>query len=172
MVAITQPDFLIQLTAIMALASLAMWLNGMFLAKHVIKVLRVPAPLFLPIVAVMSVIGSYALGLNVINLYLMVPVGIAAFFLSEMDYPISPLVIGVILGPMADENLRRALMVSEGSLGGFFERPVSVILITAILLTILSQVPAWKRCRDKLVASLQQRLKRRNATHSNGEQLK
>ena len=60
-------------------------------------------------------IGSYAIGLNVVNLYLMVLVGVASFFLIEMEYSIAPLVIGVILGPMADENLRRALMVSQGS---------------------------------------------------------
>ena len=150
MIAITQPNFLVELTAIIALASLAMWINGMFLAKHVIKVLRVPSSIFLPIVAVLSVIGSYALGLSLLNLYLMVPIGIAAYVLGEMDYPISPLVIGVILGPMADENLRRALMVSEGSVLGFFERPVSLLLIAVIVLTIASQIPAWKRYRSRL----------------------
>ncbi len=157
MISISNPNFLIQLTAIMVLASLAMWINGMFLAKHVVKVLRVPASIFLPIVAVMSVIGSYALGLSIFNLYLMVPVGIIAYLLGEMDYPISPLVIGVILGPMADENLRRALMVSEGSVAGFFERPVAVILIIAIALTILSQLPAWQRAKGKVWAKLARR---------------
>ncbi len=152
MVVINRPTFLYELCAIMVLASLAMWLNGMFLAKHVIKVLRVPATVFLPIVTVLSVIGSYALGLNIFNLYLMIPVGIAAYLLGEMDYPISPLVIGVILGPMADENLRRALMVGEGDLTGFFERPVSLLLIAAIVLTICSQIPAWKRLSSRLIA--------------------
>jgi putative tricarboxylic transport membrane protein len=51
------------------------------------------------------VLGSYSLGLNIVNLYLMMAVGIAACLLTEMEYPISPLVIGVILGPMADETL-------------------------------------------------------------------
>jgi putative tricarboxylic transport membrane protein len=67
-----------------------------------------------------------------------------------MEYPISPLVIGVILGPMADENLRRAMMVSEGSFFPFFTRPVSVLLIAVILLTVLSQIPAYKRWRANL----------------------
>jgi putative tricarboxylic transport membrane protein len=152
LVVITQPNFLYELCAIMALASFAMWINGMLLTKHVIKVLRVPATVFLPIVTVLSVVGSYALGLSIFNLFLMVPVGIAAYLLGEMDYPISPLVIGVILGPMADENLRRALMISEGSLIGFFQRPVSIILILAIVLTICSQLPAWKRFTAKIAS--------------------
>ena len=69
----------------------------------------------MPIIGVLCIIGSYSLGLNIFNLYLMLPVGIIGYFLTDMGYPIAPLVIGVILGPMADENLRRALMVSQGS---------------------------------------------------------
>ncbi len=154
MLSIQQPTFLVELAAIMVLASAAMWLNGIILARQVIKLLRVPASLFLPIVALLSVLGSYALGLNITNLYLMVAVGIAAYALTEMDYPIAPLVIGVILGPMADENLRRALMVSQGDPFDFFTRPVSLILIAAILLTVLAQVPAYRRWRGRLAARL------------------
>jgi len=56
-------------------------------------------------------------------------------------------VIGVILGPMADENLRRALMVSQGDLTPFFTRPVSLILISAIVLLVLVQTPLYRRLR-------------------------
>ena len=159
MITFERPGFLVEVTAVMLLASLAMWINGMLLARQVIKVLRVPTTVFLPIVAVLCVIGSYSLGLNIVNLYLMVPVGVAAYFLTEMEYPISPLVIGVILGPMADENLRRALMVSEGSFLPFFTRPVAVLLIAVIVLTVLSQIPAYKRWR----VGIWQRLTRRSS---------
>jgi len=152
MIRLEHPGFLVSITAILALASAAMWLNGMILAKYVVRLLEVPAAIFMPVIAVLSVIGSYALGLSIFNLYLMVPVGIAAYFLTEMDYPIAPLVIGVILGPMADENLRRALMVSDGSLLPFVTRPVSLILILVIALTILAQVPAWRRLRTRLLS--------------------
>ena len=150
MLSIERPTFLVELAAIMVLASAAMWLNGIFLARQVVKLLKVPATLFLPIVALLAVLGSYALGLNITNLYLMVAVGIVAYVLTEMDYPIAPLVIGVILGPMADENLRRALMVGQGDLSAFLTRPVSVVLIAAILLTILAQIPAYRRRRRNL----------------------
>ena len=123
MITFERPGFLVEVTAVMLLASLAMWINGMLLARQVVKILRVPTTIFLPVVAVLCVIGSYSLGLNIVNLYLMVPVGIAAYFLTEMEYPISPLVIGVILGPMADENLRRALMVSGGRPHGVLHAP-------------------------------------------------
>jgi len=95
----------------------------MVLARQVVKVLRIPPALFMPIIGVLCVLGSYSLGLQIVNLYLMVIVGIAAYFLTEMEYPIAPLVIGVILGPMADENLRRGLMVAGGDVTEFFTRP-------------------------------------------------
>jgi putative tricarboxylic transport membrane protein len=148
------PNFILQITAILLMASFAMWVLGMLLAKQVVKLLRVPPPLFMPIIAVLCVIGSYALGFKVFNLYLMIPVGMMAYFLTEMGYPIAPLVIGVILGPMADQNLRRALMVSQGSFLPVFTRPVALILFLVILLTIFSQFPIYKRGMRLLKARL------------------
>ena len=157
MISFERPGFIVSVVAIMLLASLAMWINGILLARQVVKILRVPPSLFLPVVAVLCVLGSYSLGLNVFNLYLMVLVGFAAYLLGEMEYPISPLVIGVILGPMADENLRRALMVSNGSLEPFVTRPVAALLLLVIVLTIVAQVLAYRRLRQRLVARWSQR---------------
>jgi len=145
------PTFIFQITAILLLASFAMWISGMLLVKQVIKVLRIPPPIFMPVIAVLCVIGSYSLGLNIFNLYLMILVGILAYFLTEMEYPIAPMVIGVILGPMADANLRRALMVSKGSILPIFTRPVCLILLIIILLTVISQVSWYKILIKKLL---------------------
>jgi putative tricarboxylic transport membrane protein len=87
----------------------------------------------------------------------MLPVGIISYFLIEMGYPIAPLVIGVILGPMADENLRRALMVSQGSFLPVFTRPVALTLFLVILWTVLSQFSVFRSFKDRLVAKLLRR---------------
>lgn len=150
MLRIDHPGFIEEMTAILLMASIAMWVAGILLAKQVVKVLKIPPSIFMPIIGVLCIIGSYALGTKVINLYLMLPVGIIAYFLTEMGYPIAPLVIGVILGPMADSNLRRALMVSGGSFAPMFTRPVSLILFLIIVLLILSQVPLVRRAVKKL----------------------
>ncbi len=151
MLMVDHPQFVLQFAAILLMASLAMWVTGILLAKQVVKILRIPPPLFMPIIAVLCVLGSYALGFRVFNLYLMIPVGIVAYFLTEMEYPIGPLVIAVILGPMADENLRRALMVSKGSFLPIFERPVALVLFLLIVLTIVSQMGWYKRLMKKLL---------------------
>ncbi|WP_186731581.1 tripartite tricarboxylate transporter permease [Vibrio cyclitrophicus] len=144
------PGFLLEITAIMVMASFAMWANGMFLAKQVIKILMIPSPLFIPVVGVLCILGAYALGLNLFNLYLMLPVGVIAYILSENQFPISPLVIGLVLGGMADESLRRALMISEGSFIPLFERPVCLILLFFIVYFLLSQVSVVKRCTKRV----------------------
>jgi len=148
------PLFIFQVTAILLLASFAMWITGILLAKQVVKVLWLPPPVFMPIIAVLCVIGSYSLGLSIFNLYLMIPIGILAYFLTEMQYPIAPMVIGVILGPMADANLRRALMVSKGSFLPIVTRPVCLILIMIILLTVVSQTKGYKKLIMKISGKL------------------
>lgn len=154
MMSIEHPTFILEIAAILFLASIAMWILGILLSRQVVKVLRIPPQVFMPVIAMLCVIGSYALGMNIFNLYLMLPVGIIAYFLIEMGYPIAPLVIGVILGPMADENLRRALMVSHGSFMPIFERPVAFILFLLILLSFISQFPFYKKMVSKQLARI------------------
>ncbi|MDJ0804013.1 MAG: hypothetical protein QNI97_14150, partial [Desulfobacterales bacterium] len=112
------------------------------------------------IIGMLCIIGSYSLGLNIFNLYLMLPVGIICYFLTSMGYPIAPLVIGVILGPMADENLRRALMVSQGSFLPIFQRPVSLILFLIIIWTVVSQFEWFRKAKR---AALQKILNRKDS---------
>lgn len=154
MITFEHPTFILEVAAILLLASMAMWVAGMVLAKQVVKVLQVPTQVFMPVIGMLCVIGSYSLGLNIFNLYLMLPVGIICYFLTSMGYPIAPLVIGVILGPMADENIRRALMVSQGSFMPIFQRPVSLILFIIIVWTIVSQLPWYKKKLARVKASL------------------
>jgi len=144
------PTFLPETGAILFLAAAAMWIIGIFMARQVIKILRIPQAILMPIVGLLCIIGSYSLGNNVFNLYLMVPVGIVAYFLGEMGYPIAPLVIGLILGPMADESLMRALMVSNGSFMPMFTRPVSLMLVVLTVLTVVSQFPFMKALKTRL----------------------
>jgi putative tricarboxylic transport membrane protein len=162
MLTIDHPTFILDITAILLLASVAMWICGILLAKQVVKVLKIPTSIFMPVIAVLCVIGSYALGIRIFNLYLMLPIGILAYFLSEMKYPIAPLIIGVILGDMCDSNLRRALMVSQGSFKPIFTRPVSLILFLVIILMIVGQIPVFQKVQNKLTGKMSSLFKKRN----------
>jgi putative tricarboxylic transport membrane protein len=86
--------------------------------------------------------------------------GILAYLMEEMGYPIAPLVIGIILGPMADANLRRALIVSQGSLAPFFTRPVALVLLLLILFSVLSQTQMYRNFLRRIGELIRSKKKR------------
>ncbi|MFG5381193.1 tripartite tricarboxylate transporter permease [Yoonia sp. R2-816] len=139
------PAIILRVVAIMVLASFTMFLMGLFTAKIFIQILRIPRTVFLPVVMVLTTIGSFSVGGGINDLYLMLGVGAVAYFMNLMKYPIAPLVIGVILGGLFDETLRRSLLLSDGDLSVFVSRPGAAILLTLNIALILSQVPVIKR---------------------------
>ena len=90
-------------------------------------------PLILPI----CVIGSFAVNLNYFDVYVMLFSGIFGYILHRFGFPLAPLVLAVILGPLADENLRRALLVFEdvGILNVLWDRKLGTILLLVVLYT-------------------------------------
>ena len=144
------PTFIPQMAATLFWASLTMLVCGFAMTKLTIRILRIPPTIFMPIVAFFAVMGSYALGLRIFNVQMMFLFGILAYLLEEMGYPVAPLVIGIILGPMADANIRRALIVSQGSIMPFFTRPVALVLLFLIFFSIFSQTETYRLFRNYL----------------------
>ena len=145
------PAIILRVVAIMVLASVTMFIMGLFTARIFIKILRIPQVVFLPIVMVLTTIGSFSVGGGINDLYLMLGVGIVAYFMNLMKYPIAPLVIGVILGGLFDETFRRSLLISGGDLGVFGSRPIAAILLLLNISLIASQVPATRRLFRRLL---------------------
>lgn len=145
MLAVEQPAFIPMMCAILFLASLTMLVCGFFMCRLTVRILRVPVGVLMPLVALFTVIGSFALDNTMVNVYGMLAFGIIAYFMEEMGYPIAPLVIGIILGPMADENLRRALMADQGSLLPFVTRPIALVLLGLIVYSLLGQAKILRR---------------------------
>ena len=144
------PEIILRVVAIMVLASFTMFIMGLFTARIFIKILRIPQTVFLPIVMVLTTIGSFSVGGGINDLYLMLGVGFVAFFMNMLRYPIAPLVIGVILGGLFDETFRRSLLISEGDLSVFISRPGAAILLTLNVALILSQLPMIRRMFARL----------------------
>lgn len=144
------PAIILRVVAIMVLASLTMFLMGLFTARIFIKILRIPQTVFLPLVMVLTTIGSFSVGGGLNDLYLMLGVGALAYLMNMLKYPIAPLVIGVILGGMFDETFRRSLLLSDGDLSAFVSRPGAAILLTLNIALILGQMPVAKRALQRL----------------------
>ncbi|MEM6974617.1 MAG: tripartite tricarboxylate transporter permease [Pseudomonadota bacterium] len=139
------PAIVTHIVAILVMASITMALMGLLTARVFIRILKLPRAVFLPVVLVLTTIGSFSVGGGINDLFLMLGVGFVAWAMIEMKYPIAPLVIGVILGGLFDESLRRALLVSNGDLSVFITRPASAILLAATILLVLSQTPIVRR---------------------------
>ncbi|WP_068118633.1 tripartite tricarboxylate transporter permease [Tropicimonas marinistellae] len=144
------PAIILRVVAILVLASFTMFLMGLFTARVFIRILRIPQTLFLPVVMVLTTIGSFSVGGGINDLYLMLGVGFVAYFMNMLAFPIAPLVIGVILGGLFDETFRRSLFLADGDLSVFASRPGAAILLALNVALILSQIPVVKRTFGRL----------------------
>ncbi len=119
----------------MAVSSLMMLVICVLSMRAFLRVAEVPKWVVVPVVLVCCVVGSFALNNRVTDLYLLGFVGLFGYALKALDYPLAPLVLGVILGPIAETNLRRALM-TDADWTLFFTRPVSLIFLVAAILSV------------------------------------
>ncbi len=139
------PSFIYQVVAMVLLATTAMFILGLSMVKSLVKVLTIPRQKLMPIVFVLCVVGSFALQARLFDVRVMVVFGIIGYYMREMEYPVAPLVLGIILGSILDPNLRRALIISDGSFAPFFTRPISFVVFLFTLLTILSKMKWFQR---------------------------
>ncbi len=149
MLSFEMPRFPYQMTAILLLAAVALFICGIILSKVMVKILKVKPAYLLPIVGALCVIGAYAINIRMFDVFVMIAFGLLGFFLIQMGFPPAPLILGAILGPIADTNIRRTLLESDGSLLPFVTRPISIIFVVLILITILSQFGFWEKLKRK-----------------------
>lgn len=119
----------------MVVASIMMLVICISSMRFFLRVAEVPKWVIVPAVIVCTVVGAFALNDRVTDIYLLGYVGLAGYLLRVLDYPLAPLVLGVILGPIAETNLRRALMTDPEWIT-FLTRPVSLIFLVAAVLSV------------------------------------
>ena len=104
------------------------------------KILKVPKIDLMPIVAALSIVGAYAINNRAFDIVVCLVFGVLGYILDKMKYSPAPIVLGIILGNMIDENFRRALVVSDGSLSIFVTRPISLLFLAIIVLVIVRMI--------------------------------
>jgi putative tricarboxylic transport membrane protein len=133
----------------MFVGNLMLLILNMPLIKIFAKLVETPPKYLLPIILAICVFGVYAVQVNIFNLILMLTCGIFGYLLVQNDFPVAPLILGRVLGPMLENNLRRALTLSDGDFSIFLLQPVSAMLLTVAALWIL--VPVLLKMRGKKV---------------------
>ena len=134
------PDFVYRIGIYLLFASVAMWLLALVLARMTIKMLRIKKKILMPIVYTLCVVGAYLINYNLFDVKVMFVFGLVGLLLNQMAIPAAPFLLGVILGPMTDSNLRRALKLSDGSILPMFQRPICLFFLLVIVSMILAQV--------------------------------
>lgn len=133
-------------------ANVLMFIMGMGLMRGYVKVLSVPEYFVVPTILILCVVGSFAINKSYFDVLVMFCFGLLGYVLNKLEIPMSPIVLAFILGPMAEKNFRRALMLSKGDYSVFFSRPLTVTLFfVAIISLMMPLVQSWwtKRKQEK-----------------------
>lgn len=105
-----------------------------------LQTLKIPQGILLPVIVMLCVVGAYASGNKVFCVWTVFIFGTVGYLFGRAKVPGAPFILGAVLGPMIESNLRRALQISHGSFLPFLTRPVSCIFIVASVLIIVTTV--------------------------------
>ncbi|MHC8944876.1 TctA family transporter [Advenella incenata] len=135
----------------------SMWIGNMMLVilnlplvGLWVKLLKVPYRMLFPAIVLFCSIGVYSLNYNVFDIYIMAIFGIIGYFWTKLKCEGAPLLLGLVLGPMMEENFRRALLLSRGDFTTFVTRPLSMsLLIAAAILVVIVAIPSIRKKREE-----------------------
>jgi putative tricarboxylic transport membrane protein len=136
---IENPGIMYFLYVALIVSNLFMYAYALLLIKPGVKVFTLSKELMMPLIAPLCAIGAYGANQVSFDLYIMIGAGILGFLFFKMKFPLAPFILGVILGPMADENLRKAILIfrsEHASVIDILSRPVGTILLIIIALTV------------------------------------
>jgi TctA family transporter len=134
----------------------SMWIgNAMLIILNLpliglwVRLLKVPYRFLYPAILVFCCIGVYSINNNVFDVFMTAGFGVVGYVFARFEMEPAPLLLGFVLGPMMEENLRRALLLSRGDFSTLVTRPLSLSLLiaTAVLLVIVA-LPAIKKTRE------------------------
>ncbi len=125
----------------------ALVINVMFIPLF-LWVLRIPFSILAPIIFVLCIVGGYAPTQTMHDIWLMFGFGVVGYLMRKLNYPMAPAVLAIVLGPLAETSMRQSLLISQGSFGVFFNRPIAgVIMVIAIAMFL---VPVMNSIRKRL----------------------
>jgi putative tricarboxylic transport membrane protein len=144
-----QADLVWTLIASLIIANVILLFLNLPLIGLWVRILKIPTPQLYAGILVFATIGTYGISNSVIDLVLLYGIGLVGMAMRRFDFPTAPVIIGMILGPMCEQEFRRALTISQGDMTVFLTRPLSAsILAVAVLLLVAPRLyGAWARRR-------------------------
>jgi putative tricarboxylic transport membrane protein len=132
------PDVFWAVIISMYLGNVILLILNLPLIPYIARLLSLPRQILIPLILFFSLIGVYLVSFNTFDIHMMAGFALAAIILRLLDFPMAPLILGFILGNMIEDNLRRALTISDGSIAFMWERPLTAIIFGLTILTLLA----------------------------------
>ena len=122
---VDQKEFVWGLIASLYVANLFAVLVNLAFIPAFIWVLRMPFAVLAPMIFILCVVGGYAPTQDMHDVWLMLLFGVVGYLLRKLDYPMAPMVLAIVLGPLAETSMRQSLLIAHGSPSIFFTRPIA-----------------------------------------------
>ncbi|WP_208349168.1 tripartite tricarboxylate transporter permease [Pseudaestuariivita rosea] len=147
---IDQPEIFWSVIVSMWIGNIILLILNLPLIPYIARILAIPSRFLLPLILFFSLIGVYFVSFNTFDIQLMVIFATVAVVLRLLDFPMAPMILGFILGGMMEENLRRALLINDGSWSFLWERPLTVTIlgIAALCLVLPALTGQIRRIKD------------------------
>jgi putative tricarboxylic transport membrane protein len=143
------PGFVAKIVALFWFSAFATFLVAMLISPYFIRILASPRELLLPVACTLGVLGAWASGFTLFDVYSMLAFGIIGFILRQRDFPLAPMVLGILVGQLADTSLRRALLTYSSDITNMLTRPIGLILMVLVSITVISQISGAYKRRNK-----------------------
>jgi putative tricarboxylic transport membrane protein len=144
-----QPDLFWGIVASMWIGNAMLLVLNLPLVGIWVSLLAVPYRLLFPSILVICSIGAYSLSNSPFDIWVMVASGALGYLLAKLQCEPAPLLLGFVLGPFLEENLRRSMLLSHGDPSIFVQRPVSLFFVVCTLaLLLLMVIPSFRRTRE------------------------
>jgi putative tricarboxylic transport membrane protein len=149
---IEHPDAVYTLFSAFIIMQFVVLILGLAGTRFWPKVLNIPRNILMPLIILACFVGTYTLANNIFDAKVALMFGIVGYFMRKFDYPAPPMILGLILGPMAEDHLNRALLVSENNWGFIFDSPISTGFIVASVISLSIPVIGKLLKKDKVEA--------------------
>ena len=148
----SSPDLFYVIVSVLLVASVFLVVFGLTGVKLFTKIVEVPKSILMPIIIILSVVGSFALRKSLFDIFWMLGFGVLGYFMKRFDYPVAPCVLGVILCNLLENNYRRGITLKKsigGLVGSIFTEPVALILFLVIIVMVGTQTNTYKNWKKK-----------------------
>ncbi|MGH1351694.1 MAG: tripartite tricarboxylate transporter permease [Methyloligellaceae bacterium] len=147
---VENPEFVWGLISSLYLANIAAVILMILGIPVFVAALRMPFTILAPIVFALCIVGGFAPTLDLHDVWLIMIFGLGAFVLRKLDYPLAPLVLALVLGPLLEKSFRQSVIASQGSVDIFFERPIAASLLAVAAVLIL--IPVIRTLKRRLLS--------------------